>query len=48
MSKQRGWTTGIFFISILLGVVIGPSADGVLTYNFCFCQYLHHASWLFI
>ena len=35
-SNQRGWATGIFFISILLGVVIGPSAGGVLTYNFLF------------
>jgi multidrug resistance protein len=33
-SNQRGWATGIFFIPVLLGVVLGPTLGGILTFYF--------------
>jgi len=31
-AEQRGWATGIFFIPVLLGVVLGPTVGGILTF----------------
>jgi MFS family permease len=31
---RRGWATGIFFIPVLIGVVLGPAVGGILTYYF--------------
>jgi multidrug resistance protein len=33
-SNQRGWATGVFFIPVLLGVVLGPISGGILTFYF--------------
>ena len=32
--NQRGWATGIFFIPVLLGVLLGSAIGGILTYYF--------------
>ncbi|CAF4540998.1 unnamed protein product, partial [Didymodactylos carnosus] len=29
---ERGWATGIFFVPVLLGVILGPPIGGVLSY----------------